>query len=193
MIWGGVWMTDSKKNSLIQAARTPQSPVGILPVFHRCLCLHRCQSLLNRFRCQPLTDATISFTDLKNGFGASAVVAPDGTFEVITLKGGMRPGTYSVAVMPLKPESPEIVSELQRQFSESHNGGMRDEETMMDSQGEPEDRPDRLSKEPEKEIFDLPATTIPFNYRSIQTSGISKEITEDGPNELLIELATIPG
>ena len=136
---------------------------------------------------QPVTDVTISFTDLKNGFGASAVVDRDGTFEVITLKGGMKPGTYSVAVMPLKPESPEVVSELQRQFSESKNGGMHDEEMMM-GEGEPGYRPSRSSDESEEETFKLPATTIPFNYRSIQTSGISKEITEEGPNELLIEL-----
>ena len=135
---------------------------------------------------QPLTDATISFTDLKNGFGASAVVGSDGTFEVITLKGGMKPGTYSVAVMPLKPESPEVVSELQRQFSESQNGGMHDEEMM--GEGEPGYRPGRSVEESEEQTFQLPATTIPFTYRSIQTSGLSKEITEDGPNELLIEL-----
>lgn len=138
---------------------------------------------------QPLSDATISFTDLKNGFGASAIVGPDGTFEVITLKGGMKPGTYNVAVMPLKPESPEIVSELQRQFSESQNVGMHDEEMMM-GEGYSGASPSRSSKEPEDESFELPATTIPFNYRSIQTSGISKEITEDGPNELQIELVT---
>jgi hypothetical protein len=141
---------------------------------------------------QPLTDATISFTDLKHGFGASAAVGPDGTFEVITLKGGMKPGTYSVAVMPLKHESPEVVSELQRQFSESQNSDMYDEEAMM-AEGEPGHQPGRSSEEPEEETFDLPATTIPFNYRSIQTSEISKEITEDGPNELLIELVANPG
>lgn len=136
---------------------------------------------------QPVTDATISFTDLKNGFGASAVVGSDGTFEVVTLKGGMNPGTYSVAIMPLKPESPEVVGELQRQFSESQNGSMHDEAIMID-EGEPGHQPSGSSSETEKETFKLPATTIPFNYRSIQTSGISKEITEDGPNELLIEL-----
>ena len=141
---------------------------------------------------QPVTDVTISFTDLKNGFGASAVVGADGTFEVITLKGGMKPGTYSVAVMPLKPESPEVVSELQRQFSESQNGSMHDEEMMM-GEGEPGYRPGRSSDESEDETFVLPATTIPYNYRSIQTSGISKEINEDGPNELLIELVANPG
>jgi hypothetical protein len=141
---------------------------------------------------QPLTDATISFTDLKNGFGASAVVGPDGTFEVATLKGGMRPGTYSVVVMPLKPESPDVVSELQRQFSESQNGGMHDEAAMMEGAGEPGYQPGRSSEEPEQETFELPATTIPFQYRSIQTSGISKAITEDGPNELLIELVANP-
>ena len=141
---------------------------------------------------QPLTDATISFTDLKNGFGASAVVGPDGTFEVATLKGGMRPGTYSVVVMPLKPESPDVVSELQRQFSESQNGGMHDEAAMMEGAGEPGYQPGRSSEEPEQETFELPATTIPFQYRSIQTSGISQEITEDGPNELLIELVANP-
>ncbi len=141
---------------------------------------------------QPLTDATISFTDLKNGFGASAVVGPDGVFEVVTLKGGMRPGTYSVAVMPLKPESPDVVSELQRQFSESQNGGMHDEAAMMEGAGEPGYQPGRSSEEPEQETFELPATTIPFQYRSIQTSGISQEITEDGPNELLIELVANP-
>lgn len=141
---------------------------------------------------QPVTDVTISFTDLKNGFGASAVVDADGTFEVITLKGGMKPGTYSVAVMPLKPESPEVVSELQRQFSESKNGSMHDEEMMM-GEGDPGDRSGRSPEEPEEETFVLPATTIPYNYRSIQTSGISKEITEDGPNELIIELVANPG
>jgi hypothetical protein len=141
---------------------------------------------------QPLTDATISFTDLKNGFGASAIVGPDGTFEVATLKGGMKPGAYSVAVMPLKPESPDVVSELQRQFSESQNGGMHVEEAMMEGAGEPGYRPSRSSEESEKETFELPATTIPFQYRSIQTSDISQEITEDGPNELLIELVAIP-
>jgi hypothetical protein len=135
---------------------------------------------------QPLSDATISFTDLKQGFGASAIVGPDGAFEVITLKGGMKPGTYSVAIMPLKPETPEIVSELQRQYSESKNGGVHDE--VMMGEGEPGYQPGRSSEEAEEETFELPATTIPFNYRSIQTSGISKEITEDGPNELLIEL-----
>ena len=136
---------------------------------------------------QPVTDATISFTDLKNGFGASAVVDADGTFEVITLKGGMQPGTYSVAIMPLKPESPEVVGELQRQFSESQNGSMHDEALMI-GEGEHGYQPSRSSSETEEETFKLPATTIPYNYRSIQTSGISKEITEEGPNELLIEL-----
>jgi len=140
---------------------------------------------------QPVSDATISFTDLKNGFGASAIVGPDGTFEVVTLKGGMKPGTYSVAIMPLKPESPEVVSELQRQFSESQNGDMYDEEMMM-GEGEPGHQPGRSSGEPEKETFELPAATIPFTYRSIQTSGISKEITEEGPNDLLIELVANP-
>lgn len=140
---------------------------------------------------QPVTDATISFTDLKNGFGASAIVGLDGTFEVVTLKGGMQPGTYSVAIMPLKPESPEVVSELQRQFSESQNGSMHDEE-MMIGEGEPGYRPNPASKESEEEAFELPGTTIPFTYRSIQTSGISKEITEEGPNELLIELVANP-
>ena len=140
---------------------------------------------------QPVSDATISFTDLKNGFGASAIVGPDGTFEVVTLKGGMKPGAYSVAIMPLKPESPEVVSELQRQFSESQNGSMHDEELMM-GEGEPGYRPSPASKESEEEAFELPGTTIPFTYRSIQTSGISKEITEDGPNDLLIELVANP-
>lgn len=139
---------------------------------------------------QPVTDATISFTDLKNGFGASAIVGPDGTFEVVTLKGGMQPGTYSVAIMPLKPESPEVVSELQRQFSESQNGNMHDEEMMM-GVGEAGYQPES-SSEAEEETFELPAATIPFTYRSIQTSGISKEITEEGPNELLIELVASP-
>lgn len=138
---------------------------------------------------QPVSDVTISFTDLKNGFGASAIVGPDGAFEVVTLKGGMKPGTYSVAVMPLKPESPEVVGELQRQFSESQNGDMNDEALMM-SEGDPGYQPGGSSSETEEGTFKLPATTIPFNYRSIQTSGISKEITEDGPNELLIELVT---
>lgn len=138
---------------------------------------------------QPVTDATISFTDLKNGFGASAIVGPDGTFEVVTLKGGMQPGTYSVAIMPLKPESPEVVSELQRQFSASQNGSMQDEEMMME-EGYQEASSSQSPKEPDEETFALPPTTIPFTYRSIQTSGITKKITEDGPNELLIELVT---
>lgn len=140
---------------------------------------------------QPLTGATISFTDLKNGFGASAIVGSDGTFQVVTLKGGMKPGTYSVAVMPLEPESQEVVSELQRQFSESKNGGLHNLELMTgEGEGERGDQPGRSSEEAEEEWFELPSTTIPFNYRSIQTSDISMEITEDGSNELLIELAT---
>ncbi len=137
---------------------------------------------------QPVTDATISFTDVKNGFGASAVVDADGNFEVVTLKGGMQPGTYSVAIMPLKPESPEVVGELQRQFSKSKNG-ILDEAVMM-GEGEPGFQPGGSSSESGEETFKLPATTIPFNYRSIQTSGISKEITEDGPNELVIDLVS---
>lgn len=136
---------------------------------------------------QPVKDVTISFTDLKNGFGASAVVDADGTFEVVTLKGGMQPGMYSVAIMPLKPESPEVVGELQRQFSESQNGSMHDEALMI-GEGEHGYQPGGSSSETEEETFKLPATTIPYNYRSIQTSGISKKITEEGPNELLIEL-----
>ena len=138
---------------------------------------------------QPVTEATISFTDLKNGFGASAIVGPDGTFEVVTLKGGMQPGTYSVAIMPLKPESPEVISELQRQFSASQNGSMQDEE-MMTEEGYQEASSSQSPKEPDEETFDLPPATIPFTYRSIQTSGITKEVTEDGPNEFLIELVT---
>ena len=141
---------------------------------------------------QPLTDATISFTDLKNGFGASAIVGSDGTFEVVTLKGGMKPGTYSVAIMPLKPESPVVVSELQRRFAKSQDVGMHTPEMMM-GEGEPGYRPGDSLKEPEEETFVLPGTTIPLASRSIQTSGISKEITEEGPNELLIELVANPG
>jgi hypothetical protein len=98
---------------------------------------------------QPLTDATISFTDLKNGFGASAIVGSDGTFEVVTLKGGMKPGMYSVAIMALKPESPEVVSELQRQFAKSQDVGMHTQEMMM-AEGEPGYRPGDSSKEPEE-------------------------------------------
>jgi hypothetical protein len=138
---------------------------------------------------QPLSDATISFTNLKQGFGASAIVGPDGAFEVITLKGGMRPGTYSVAVMPLKPESPKVVGELQRQYSESKNGDMHDEAMMME-EGELGMSQNRPTNESEQEKFQLPPTTIPFQYRSIQTSGISKEIAADRRNDLLIELAT---
>ncbi len=141
---------------------------------------------------QPLTDATISFTDLKNGFGASAIVGSDGTFEVVTLKGGMKPGMYSVAIMPLKPESPEVVSELQRQFAKSQDVGMHTQEMMM-AEDESGYRPGDSSKEPEEETFELPGTTIPLTSRSIQTSGILKEITEEGPNELLIELVANPG
>jgi hypothetical protein len=63
---------------------------------------------------------------------------------------------------------------------------------MMEGAGEPGYQPGRSSEEPEQETFELPATTIPFQYRSIQTSGISQEITEDGPNELLIELVANP-
>lgn len=136
---------------------------------------------------QPLADATISFTDLKNGFGASAIVGPDGSFEVITLKGGMQPGTYSIAVMPLKPESPEVVSELQRQSPEASNGGNRDGKSLT-GEGDAGYRPDQSAKESDEETFQFPATTIPFHYRSILTSGLSKEITETGPNDLLIEL-----
>ncbi|NQV28603.1 MAG: FHA domain-containing protein [Rhodopirellula sp.] len=95
---------------------------------------------------QPRTDATISFTDLQSGFGASAVVGPNGEFEVVTLKGGMKPGTCNIAVMPMKPDANSQV----------------------------------------------PPSAIPFHCRSIQTSGITREITDEGPNDLLIELAATP-
>ena len=141
---------------------------------------------------QPLSHATITFTDVKFGFGASAVIGQDGTFEVVTLKGGMRPGTYSIAIMPMKPESPEIVRELQRQYSESRNGESPDEAIML-VEGEGGPKPDRATRDAASDAITLPATTIPFHYRSIQTSGLTREITEDGPNELLIELTANPG
>ena len=99
---------------------------------------------------------------------------------------------YSVAIMPLKPESPEVVSELQRQFAKSQDVGMHTQEMMM-AEDESGYRPGDSSKEPEEETFELPGTTIPLTSRSIQTSGILKEITEEGPNELLIELVANPG
>ncbi|MDA0282642.1 MAG: FHA domain-containing protein, partial [Planctomycetota bacterium] len=81
---------------------------------------------------RPVGNATITFTDLKLGFGASAMINDDGTFEVATLKGGMRPGTYRITVMPLKQESPEVVSELQRRFAESKNGDAEDDTLTLD-------------------------------------------------------------
>jgi hypothetical protein len=134
---------------------------------------------------QPLTNATITFTDLKLGFGASAVVKEDGSFEVTTLNGGMKPGSYSVAVMPMKAESPEVVSELQRQYRESQDGAI-DDETMLMASAEPGSQSG--PSEPAEGAIGLPPTTIPFRYRSIQTSGIQRDITSEGPNELLIEL-----
>jgi hypothetical protein len=130
---------------------------------------------------QPLSNATITFTDLKHGFGASAVINEEGSFEVITLNGGMKPGSYSVAVMPMKEESPAVVSELQRQYMESQDGAIDDETLLMaaDESG---------TTELAEGAIDLPPTTIPFRYRSIQTSGILRDITSEGPNELLIEL-----
>lgn len=136
---------------------------------------------------RPLTDATISFTDLKNGFGASAALRSDGTFEVATLKGGMKPGTYSIAVMPVKPESPEITSELQRQYSDTLNDDVVDE-SMLSTDGESGLDSSSPASGKNSTSQQLPPGTIPFQYRSIQTSGIEREITEDGPNELLIEL-----
>lgn len=136
---------------------------------------------------RPLADATISFTDLKNGFGASAALRSDGTFEVATLKGGMKPGTYSIAVMPVKPESPEVINELQRQYSEKLNGDVVDE-SMLSTDGESGLDSSSPASDKNSTSQQLPPGTIPFQYRSIQTSGIEREITEDGPNELLIEL-----
>lgn len=135
----------------------------------------------------PLADATISFTDLKNGFGASAVLRSDGTFEVATLKGGMKPGTYSIAVMPVKTESPEVIEELQRQYSESLQGVGQDEAVIPEEHttGQVTDR----SAVPDDDAaVQLPPATIPFQYRSIQTSGIQREITAEGPNVLQIDL-----
>ncbi len=136
---------------------------------------------------QPLADATISFTDLKNGFGASAIVGSDGSFEVTTLKGGMQPGTYSIAVIPQNPESPEVARERQRHSPEASNGGSRDGKSLT-GEGDAGYRPDKSAKRSAEETFQIPAATIPFKYRSILTSGLSKEITQDGPNDLLIEL-----
>lgn len=136
---------------------------------------------------RPLTNATITFTDLKLGFGASAVIGEDGTFEVITLNGGMQPGSYSIAVMPMKAESPEVVSELQRQYMESQDGAIGDETLMMAAA---ESGSQSESEEPAEGAIELLPTTIPFRYRSIQTSGILRDITSEGPNELLIELVT---
>tara|TARA_R110002072_G_scaffold303123_1_gene494755 strand:+ start:208030 stop:209649 length:1620 start_codon:yes stop_codon:yes gene_type:complete len=136
---------------------------------------------------KPLANATISFTNLENGFGASAIAGSDGTFEVITLKGGMQPGTYSIAVIPQNPESPEVASETQRHSPQASNGGSRDGKSLT-GEGDPGYRPDRSAKESDEEAIQFPASTIPFKYQSILTSDLSKEITEDGPNELLIEL-----
>lgn len=138
---------------------------------------------------QRLADATISFTDLKNGFGASAVLQNDGTFEVATLNGGMKPGTYSIAIMPVKPESPEVISELRRQYSETLNGAGVDE-SMLSTEGESGLNSSSPASDEISRSLQLSPATIPFQYRSIQTSGIEREITADGPNELVIELVT---
>lgn len=137
---------------------------------------------------EPLPGVSITFTDLKLGYGASAVVDENGSFEVETLDGGMMPGKYSVAIMPLKAESPEVVEELQRQYQEERGAGA----SAYDESGEGTAASSSKvhGAEEEGQHFLLPPGVVPFRYRSIQTSGLVQEISAEGSNELLIELKT---
>jgi hypothetical protein len=119
---------------------------------------------------RPMTKATITFRNLDTGLGTTVQIADDGNYEAVTLEGGLQPGTYKVCFMPSDPEPPEIVAKLQQIFQEQRNPEPVDEGTYEDGDTKPEYK---------KTKSRLPLGTIPVKYRSIESSGLERDITSD--------------
>ena len=140
----------------------------------------------------PLKDAAITFTEPNSGWGATAILDENGRFEITTLRGGLRPGRYSVSVMPNGVEPEFVMKELQRQYRQQHNIPDGDEPSVVET-GIPggvgsnkEAGPDE-SEQPNEKSIALPRGTIPIQYRSAETSGLNAKI-EVGRNDVSFNL-----
>lgn len=130
---------------------------------------------------QPLQEASITFTDRSAGVEASGLLNKDGTYVVTTMEGGMATGTYTVTFMPLSPEPQEVIEELQRQYRATQGVGGAFAQYQELNADDPATN--------QRPAGPLPAGTIPFRYRSPDTSGLKVDVV-DGRNEFPFDLAS---
>lgn len=134
----------------------------------------------------PLKNATITFVEPNSGWGASANLDEEGRFEIATLRGGLKPGSYHVSLMPAGQESEEVIKELQRQYRQEK--GIPDDEPSTMETGDPGNAAAEDPEQDEKPST-LPRGTIPIQYRSAETSGLNARI-QAGSNDVSLQLMT---
>jgi hypothetical protein len=116
----------------------------------------------------PMKKASITFHNVETGLGTTVEIADDGNYEATTLEGGLQPGSYKVCFMPSVRESPDVVLKLQQIFQQER--GLRDDGMAAAGYLEGDTKPEYKTK------IRLPPGTIPAKYRTIEFSGIEREI-----------------